>query len=56
MRDTEIFWIVRNGIRMTGMPSFGITYPDAKLWEMVALVKSLPRMPPQEYLKISGNR
>lgn len=49
LRDTEIFWVVKHGIRMTGMPAFGPTHPDAELWEVVALVKSLPAISPREY-------
>jgi mono/diheme cytochrome c family protein len=28
----EIFWIINNGIKMTGMPSFGITTRDSTVW------------------------
>ena len=51
LRDTEIFWVVKHGIRMTGMPAFGLTHPDAELWEVVALVRSLPSTSPREYDK-----
>jgi len=45
----ELFWIIRNGIRMTGMPSFGVTHSDEEVWAIVALVRHLPRLAPQEY-------
>jgi len=47
--DEEIFWIVKNGIRMTGMPAFGVTHKDIELWNMVALVKTFPGMTPEQY-------
>ena len=45
----EIFWISQHGVRMTGMPAFGPTHFDEELWEVVALVKRLPRMSAAEY-------
>ena len=39
----EIFWIVKNGIRMTGMPGFGgLGAEDAEFWAIAAFVKKLP--------------
>jgi len=39
----HIFWAVKNGIRMTGMPSFGKAgVPDKEIWQIVALIKKLP--------------
>src|SRR5712691_1216308 len=28
----EVFWIVKNGIKMTGMPAFGPTHSDGDIW------------------------
>jgi mono/diheme cytochrome c family protein len=43
LEPREIFWIVKNGIRMTGMPSFaGAGVPDPEIWSMVAFLKKLP--------------
>jgi mono/diheme cytochrome c family protein len=38
----DIFWIVKHGIKFTGMPAFGITHPDDKIWDMTAYVYRLP--------------
>jgi mono/diheme cytochrome c family protein len=39
----ELFWVVKNGIKMTGMPSFGaIGVPDPEIWSIVAFLKKLP--------------
>lgn len=46
--DGELFWILQNGIRMTGMPAFGPTHKDAELWKMVAFVRHLPSLTPEE--------
>ena len=39
----QLFWVVKNGIKMTGMPSFGsIGVSDQEIWTVVAFVKKLP--------------
>ena len=46
----EIFWIVKHGIRMTGMPSFGATgVPDREIWTIAAFVKRLPKVSEQDF-------
>ncbi|MCF6369956.1 c-type cytochrome [Rhizobium halophilum] len=45
----EVFWLVKHGAKMTGMPAFGPTHPDERLWEIAAFVKQLPAMTPEEY-------
>ncbi len=47
--DAQIFWIVQNGLKMTGMPAFGPTHSDNELWGLVAVVNQLPEMTPEEY-------
>jgi len=43
-RDPKhLFWVIKNGINMTGMPSFGkIEVPDQEIWSIAAFVKKLP--------------
>ena len=39
----ELFWVVKNGIKMTGMPSFGaIGVADPEIWSIVAFLRKLP--------------
>ena len=39
----ELFWVVKNGIKMTGMPSFGtVGVPDQEIWTIVGFLKKLP--------------
>ena len=47
--DAELFWVIKNGIRMTGMPAFGKTHKDQELWSIVAFVRHLPNLRPEEY-------
>jgi mono/diheme cytochrome c family protein len=46
----EIFWAVKNGINMTGMPSFArIGVDDGEIWKIAAFVKKLPGIKPEDY-------
>ena len=46
----HIFWVVRNGIRMTGMPSFAKAgVADDEIWKIVAFVKKLPDVSEADY-------
>lgn len=47
--DAELFWIIKNGVRMTGMPAWGPTHDDARLWSIVAFVRRLPSMSARDY-------
>ncbi len=39
--DAELFWVVKNGIRLSGMPAFGKTKSDKQIWQLVYYVRSL---------------
>jgi mono/diheme cytochrome c family protein len=43
--DPELFWIVRNGIRFTGMGAFGKSLSDPQIWELVHYIRSLNETP-----------
>lgn len=45
----EIFWIVKHGVKMTGMPAFAPTHNDQTVWEITAFVKQLPQMNKAQY-------
>lgn len=47
--DAELFWIIAHGIKMTGMPALAPTHADEDIWELVAFLRKLPKMNPQEY-------
>ena len=48
----QLFWIVKNGLKMTGMPSFGKTHDDNQVWSIVAFIEQLPGMSYQQYQQI----
>ena len=39
--DAELFWIIKHGIRLTGMPGFGNIHSDEEIWHLVHYVRSL---------------
>ncbi len=41
--DRELFWIVKNGIRLSGMPSFGKVETDEHIWNLVYYLRTLPQ-------------
>jgi mono/diheme cytochrome c family protein len=41
MSDGELYWIVSNGIRMTGMPAFSVTHDENERWRIIAFVRQL---------------
>jgi mono/diheme cytochrome c family protein len=44
----EIYWITRNGIKMTGMPAWQHRLHDDDLWALVAFVQRLPKLSPAQ--------
>ena len=49
-KPAELFWIIKNGIKMTGMPAFGIAHSDEELWGIAAFLRTLPDYTPEQYL------
>lgn len=50
LSDGELFAIIENGVRLTGMPAWGGPGPedDAETWELVHFIRHLPRITPEE--------
>jgi mono/diheme cytochrome c family protein len=46
--DGELFWIVSNGIRMTGMPAFKPTHKPEEIWKVVAFLRHLEEITADE--------
>ena len=49
LEDRELYWIVKNGLKMTGMPAFGKTHSEEQLWEIVAFLRRLPSLDSRTY-------
>jgi len=46
LSDGELFYIIKNGIRFTGMPGWG--GEDEENWKLVLFIRHLPRLTPKE--------
>jgi mono/diheme cytochrome c family protein len=47
----ELFWILKHGIKMSGMPAWN-DHSDEELWATVAFLEKLPGMSEQDYAKL----
>lgn len=47
---SQLFWVVKNGVNMTGMPSFALAgAKDEEIWSIVAFLKKLPSVSDTDY-------
>jgi mono/diheme cytochrome c family protein len=46
------FWIIKHGLKMTGMPAWGATHDDQSIWGLVAFVRKLPELSPDAYREL----
>lgn len=52
--DNEIFWIVRHGLKYTGMPGWPADGRDDEVWDVTAFVRLLPEMTEEEYATLAA--
>jgi len=52
MTPAELFWVTKNGIKMTGMPAWGVTHDDDAIWPVVAFMTNLPELDEAAYNKL----
>ncbi|WP_447043263.1 c-type cytochrome [Vreelandella sp. H-I2] len=50
----EIFWAIKHGIKMTGMPSWQFIFTDEEIWEIVAFMRQMSKLSPVEYQAIAA--
>jgi mono/diheme cytochrome c family protein len=43
--EPEMFWIIKHGIRRTGMSAYGPFYSDKEMWTLAAFVKRMKDLP-----------
>jgi mono/diheme cytochrome c family protein len=46
--DGELFYIISNGIRFTGMPGWGGEDSPQEIWQLVSFIRHLPALTPEE--------
>ena len=58
LTDGELFYIIENGVRFTGMPAFGTGTPtpagEQQVWQLVYFIRHLPRITAAEIEWMEG--
>jgi mono/diheme cytochrome c family protein len=54
-RPAELYWIVKHGIRLTGMPAWGTTHSEEELWAIVAFLTEMPKLDPRGYEQLADS-
>jgi cytochrome c553 len=52
-RPNELFWIVKHGLKYTGMPAWPAPSRDDEVWALVAFLVRLPKMDAGEYRELA---
>lgn len=47
--DAELYWIIRHGLKMAGMPAFRAGHTEEQLWALTAMVRRLPTLTPETW-------
>ncbi len=50
--DSELYWILKNGVKFSAMPSWPSARRDDEIWSVVAFIRQLPKMTAQQYLTL----
>ena len=50
----ESFWIIKHGLKMSGMPAWGVTHDDESLWGLVAFLQKLPALDAAGYAALTA--
>jgi len=54
MSPAQEFWVIKHGIKMSGMPAWGVTHDDPSIWGLVAFLQKLPELAPAQYQALAG--
>src|SRR6266542_1410711 len=52
LSDGELYYIIFNGIRLTGMPAWGSEDKPEAIWDLVSLIRRLPKLSPEELKRL----
>lgn len=52
VEPAHAFWAIKHGLKMSGMPAWGVTMYDTALWDMVAALPKISKMSPDEYKQL----
>jgi len=48
------FWVIKNGVKLTAMPAWGLGHSDKEIWGLVAFISQLPDMSAEEYRQVTS--
>lgn len=48
----QLYWIVHEGVKMTGMPAWGESQSDDRVWNVVAFLEAMPQISPADYARL----
>lgn len=54
LSDGELYFIISNGIRLTGMPAWGSEDKPEAIWDLVSLIRRLPKLFPEELQRLQN--
>jgi mono/diheme cytochrome c family protein len=54
LADGELFYIIQNGVRWTGMPAWKEEHSPEETWHLVSFVRHLPNLTPEELSQIQS--
>jgi len=49
----QSFWAIKHGIMASGMPAWGASHDDDRMWAMVAFIRSLPELDEAQYTMLT---
>ncbi|MGM8872374.1 c-type cytochrome [Psychrobacter sp. 2Y5] len=49
----QSFWAIKHGIMASGMPAWGASHDDDRMWAMVAFIRSLPELDENQYTMLT---
>lgn len=49
VQAAEAFWVIKHGIKASGMPAWGSSMGDVYVWNMAAFLQVLPTLTPAQY-------
>ena len=53
-KAAQLYWIIKKGVKMTGMPAWGDLRSDAEIWNLVAFLEALPDLSPDAYAQMKA--
>lgn len=49
LTPAEIYWVIKHGLKFSGMPAWGQSHTNSEIWDITAFVLALPHLTPLQY-------